>query len=306
MPQWSASPAPPTTCPHNAAHEVRGAQEILATDLVTWVSHLTTIPFLAHANTIVAAKSTGGNVSITLPAASLYPDAIIMVVKTAAQNTVTITGHTTLTALNETFITKSDGADWRTDNIDHAGAMAFVTSLSERMQAAAAISHLKVWEFLYTLPNARNNTAAYEGPWHALNLNTTRQDAGLEVIRTTGTPTTLILQPGEYSIHASQTFYRTVRTQLRVYNTTDELTVASSMSLYNPAIAVVHKTFHIDSPDTALELQYRIIAPRGRDAGSSSDDDENDNRGIQHGLGKAAGFGEPELYTVVQIQRIGT
>jgi hypothetical protein len=303
---WSASVEQPTTCPHNAEHEVTGSRQESSLFSALSITDANS-PFTCPANAFIGVDTTAADVEVTLPSATDYDDgSFVVIAKTLGENSLIVVAEDNETVEGEESITltepyamcmvEASGSAWI------AMPMSSVLRLAGEHDASTAAltsaSSLKEWEFQYVLPNARNNSKAVMGGWHTLSLNTTVADGGSDILRS---GSTITLQPGRYRATGGQTFYKTERTSVRLYNVTDAVTIGVSPALYWPAFASIDTAFVIAGAAKVLRLEYRI-GGSGRDAGSP-DELEDGNRTIRHGLGKATGFGEVETYTILRLVR---
>lgn len=116
---WQGSA--PTTCPANGGHSVDTNRVSKESEIQVVTITNTNSPYDAGQRSLLC-DTTSGNITVNLPKASRSDNALILIKKTAAGNTVTISpegssqidsqGSKTLTSNNETVILLSDGTDW--------------------------------------------------------------------------------------------------------------------------------------------------------------------------------------------------
>jgi hypothetical protein len=297
----------PTECPNDAEHSVSGAQEV---DVIYGTIPLTSAnsPFFADSGNVFVADTTGGDVTVNLPSAADSLGQIIFVSKSGSANQLIVVpgGGELVGGAAQQVVTldglgvnvKSDGTGWVL--VGDTEIVNIANVFDATMAATVSVSAAKEWEFRYTRANAKNNDKAYTGSWRTLPLSETLEDGGSDALLSGNT---LTVEPGRYRMKVAQTFYKTERTLVRIYNVTEETTAATSLSLFGPSMVTIDAAIEVKGSAKVFRLEYQIYAA-GKDKGSGSDSSDGGGgkvKTVKTGLGVAVGVGETEVYTTWRV-----
>ena len=156
------------------------------------------------------------------------------------------------------------------------------------VQSAGVLPKPEEYFLKYALLAGSNGGTATAGSWLTRPLNTIVSVGGTSVTLNIGT-SVFTLTAGNYDIRVDSTFFRTQGSSVRLYNVTDNVTVAVSTSVW---------TEIGDTSDVVIAVSLSPVATTDYRLDYQCTNTKNNN-----GLGRAAGNGVEEVYARVKLDK---
>lgn len=298
-----------TTCPIDAGHTVRSTQEMAVVAKARRVGGGGGTYTINSGHNFYACSSSGGNATITIPAAGDHAGRALVFVKIDADNTVTLVatggdtigdGVATTYAMTEQYeyvTVRSDGdSNWQLLGDDDV-------NIASGLDEQTVVNGRDEWEYVRSAALGVDGATPTAGAWTEFTLDSApTSDGGANVsIPTTiaasgdepAKGTNIRLEVGQYRLEVVSLFFRTEGTRMRLYNVSDSTAEFYSMSFYTmdtsqAGSTPVHMSGTVSIVGAAKEFRVQYRVERAR-AG---------------GLGKASGAGGREVYTIVKISKL--